>query len=205
MEMNKGAKKWMTVIVIVAILVVVIVIAVLAFGNHAAAPTATQNGNQQAATTAPSYTSSKDGFAVNFPGTPTVTTTMFNSMTAGSLPLTTYKEMASGTSSKAFYEVMVYHYPATYQFPDNYLAGALQVFGLAVNAKYSGTTIVDQTPTQFLGAPALFATITVPAEGTTNYDYVLLTTRGENTYIINTYGLSESDYNTFVGSFSFTQ
>jgi hypothetical protein len=130
---------------------------------------------------------------------------MYNSMTAGSLPLTTYKEAASGTSPNAFDEVMVYHYPATYQFPDNYLAGVLQVFGLTINSKYPGTTIVDQTPTQFLGAPALFATVTVPAEGTTNDDYVLLTTRGQNTYIINTYGASQSSYNSFIGSFSFTK
>ena len=199
---NWKSKGWIAAIVV--IVVIVIIIAIVATENHAAQSPAAQNGTSQ---TPPrgSYTSSADGFSVNLPGTPRITTTTFNSMTAGSLPLTTYTAAASGTSTTAYYAVMVYHYPASYRFPDNYLMGAVQVFGMAVNAKHPGTAIASQTPTQIQGSQALSALVTVPIGKVTTDDYVVITTKGQDTYILDTYGLSQNDYNSFVGSFSFTQ
>lgn len=202
-EMNNGKSKgWMVAIVVVVVIVLVVVIAVSA-RNGAQPPTA-QSGSAQAPSRG-SYTSSADGFSVNFPGPPQVVTTTFNSMTAGSLPLTTYKATAPGSSTAAYYAVMVYHYPASYRFPDNYLAGALQVFGMAVNVKHPGTAIATQTPTQLEGQPALSALVTVPINGVNTDDYVMITTKGQDTYILDEYGLPESDFTSFIGSFSFAQ
>ena len=51
--------------------------------------------------------------------------------------------------------IIVFHYPATYQFPSNYLTGALQMFGMIINAKYPGTTVAAQPQSQFLGGTAI--------------------------------------------------
>lgn len=214
--MNNRTNKRSIVIGVVIILVLVVVTAIVFWGGHATTPTAGTNTPAPTPAAIPtataSYTSAKeDGFAVNFPATPQVTTTMFNSLTAGSFPLTEYKTASASGSKGAYYAVFVYHYPASYHFPDNYLAGALQVFGMAVNSRFPGTTIAQQTPTQFLGNPALSAVITVPipaglGKGTTpTSDYLLITTKGQNTYIVSTYGLSQDDYDAFIGSFSFTR
>jgi hypothetical protein len=205
MKTNSGAGKWSIVIVVAVVVIIVIIVAVVAFGNHGAAPTATQTSAQQPSASAASYTSPNDSFAVNFPTAPQVTNTTYNSPSAGEISLTTYESAASSSVANAHYVVMVYHYPASYQFSADYLAGALQVFGTTVNAKYPGTSVTDQTPTQFLGASAITALVTVPVDGATTDDYVLITTKGQNTYVLDTYGMTQSDFNAFIGSFSFTQ
>ncbi|HEY5220527.1 MAG TPA: hypothetical protein VIJ29_00035 [Candidatus Paceibacterota bacterium] len=200
METSNGTSKRTIVIVVVVVLIVAVIIAVVAFGNHAAAPT-TQS--QPAATTpGASYTSPSDKFAVNFPGTPDVTNTTFDSPSAGTIPMTEYKESASGGTANAYDFVFTYHYPASYTFPATYLSGALTEFAASVSAKYPGATIIRQGPTQFLGAPAISADIEIPDGGDT---YLLVITKGQNGYIIGTYGLPQSDYLSFVGSFVFNQ
>jgi len=200
---NWKSKGWIIAIVVI-VAIVIIVIAVVAAEHHGAQSPTAQNGTSQTPSRG-SYTSSADGFSVNFPETPQITTTTFNSMTAGSLPLTIYKATSTGGSAGAYYAAMVYHYPADYQFPDNYLTGALQVFGMAVNARHPGTAIASQTTIQFLGAPAISALVTVPIGNVATNDYVLITTKGKNTYILDTYGLPQSDHDSFVNSFSFAQ
>jgi len=203
MEMSKGGSKWMTVIIVVVILVVVAVIAIVAFGNHATAPTSAQNGTHQAAAT--SYTSTADGFSMDFPETPTVTSKSFTSPSAGSISETDYTYVSSANGKGIVYMVIVFHYPAAYRFSDNYLTGALQMFNTVINAKYPGTTVSDQTQSQFLGGSAISATIVVPFMGTPTPGNVLITTKGQNTYVVSAYGLSQSDYNSFIGSFTFAQ
>lgn len=203
METSNGNNKRMIVIVAVIVLVIAaIIITVVAFGNHAAAPT--QNSATTGATTTPSasYTSPSDNFAVNFPGSPVVTNTTFDSPTAGTIPMTEYKKSASGGTANAYDAIFVYHYPASYTFTSDYLTGALTEFSAAVSAKYPGAMIMNQAATQFLGASALSATIMIPNGDDT---YLLITTKGQSSYIVATYGLSQSDFNSFVGSFAFTQ
>lgn len=205
-DMNKKLIAWT-----VAGIVVVIIIAVLALG-HGASPQ-----NQQAVTTnqipaatttftatssaASVYTSTADAFSAQFPGgTPIATTLTYDSPTAGTIPLIEYK-MASADSVNAYYGVYVYHYPANYKFASDYLSGALTSFDDDINAKYPGTTITSKMQTQFLGSDALSATMTLP-DGT---EYALVTTHGQNAYIIASYGVLQSEYNAFLNSFSFTQ
>lgn len=194
--MNKKSIIW----IIVGIVVVVVVIAVVAMGQHGGS-----SNNQQAATTQPpssasAYTSAADAFSVQFPGTPTITNLTYNSPTAGAVPLTEYK-VASNESVNAYYGVYVYHYPANYQFSSVYLTTALTSFDDAINAKYPGTTITSKTSTQFLGGDALSATMTLPA-GT---EYALFTVKGQNAYIVSSYGVSQSEFTAFLNSFAFTQ
>lgn len=201
--MNKKSITWIAVGVVI---VIIIVFVVLGHGGS--------SQNQQAATQAPTqtpvaetgtpsapsaYTSAVDAFSVRFPGgTPTVTNLTYSSPTAGTVPLTEYK-VTSGESVNAYYGVYVYHYPAGYQFASDYLTTALTSFTDAINAKYPGTTIASKTQTQFLGDNALSATIAIPG-GT---EYALFTVKGQNAYIISSYGVSQSEYSAFLNSFSF--
>lgn len=190
----------------VAVIVVVIIIGFFAFGQKASAPQvqrsapATTTGGQTE-TGVPSYMSADDNFSVNFPVTPQMTKTTFKSPTAGSIPRTEYVAQ----SSSGYYITSVYHYPKTYQFSSGYLAGALQLFMSAVNAKYPGAKLVSQSPAQFLGNPAITATISVTIAGEPATGYLLVATKNQNTYGIGTYDVNQTDYDAFINSFSFTQ
>lgn len=208
-----------TIITIAVVVVVVLVaVAVFALGNHGGAPQSqtqspsqsaqpAQTGSNSQTASAPTglYTSSDDGFSVNFSGTPSVNKSLFNSLTAGSIPLTEYRVQSGNGSSTKYYEVNVYHYPQSYQFPSGYLSAATQIFAMAVGAKYPGAKLASQTPTQFLGNPAMSGTITVPVFGNQGFVYLLITVKGQNTYGIGTYGMDQNAYNAFVNSFTFTQ
>jgi hypothetical protein len=151
------------------------------------------------------YVSTADGFSVNLPGAPTVASKAFKSLSAGSISETDYTYIASADGKGVLYMIMVLHYPATYQFPSNYLAGALQMFNAIINAKYPGTTLSAQPQSQFLGGSAISAAVTVPFMGTPTPGNVLITTKNQNTYVVSAYGLSQSDYAAFLNSFAFTQ
>lgn len=208
---NKSSAKSITIILIVVILVVVgAIYYMMSRGSSAPASqgnnTAQTSGNQPVTTATPLtgnlYTSSADGFSAGFPGTPNVTNTTFDSPSAGTIPLTEYKDVTN-VSTDAYYAVYVYHYPASYQFASDYVGEALTSFLSVVNSKYPGSVIASKTPTQFSGNPSLSAIISVPhASGAAN-DYLLITTKGQNAYIISTYGTSQEDFNTFTSSFVF--
>ena len=187
-------------------------------GKAATSPSAAQNNSPQtqasgsnAQTSAPmpaaAYVSSADSFSVNFPGTPTVTNTKFSSPTAGQIPLTQYRQSFSVNGQEAYYTVDVYHYPASYKFPANYLNAALQTYVKVLNLAFPGTTITSQQPTEFQGLPALQAVVDVPSGGNTanSNAYLILTVKDQNTYAISTYGMDQSSYNTFMNSFKFAQ
>jgi hypothetical protein len=196
-----------------AVIILVILIAWATFAtmnHHSSAPMQTQSaqtGSNGQSVTAPTnlYTSSVDGFSVNFSGPPQVTKTTFNSPTAGPIPVTKYMvESGSGLGTK--YDVVdVYHYPQSYQFPTGYLTGAMNIYTMAVRAKYPNAKLTNSQSTQFLGNAAMAGTITITIDGQQSENYVLITTKGQNTYGIGTYGMNQSDYNTFVNSFTFTQ
>jgi hypothetical protein len=193
-------------IVIVVAVIVVLIIAFFAFGNHGApAPTSTEQAQQNTPPTPTPYVSATDGFSVNLPGTPDISTKTVKSPTAGSISETDYNFVSSANGKGVLYMIIVFHYPATYQFSSNYLTGALQMFGTIINTKYPGTKVVAQPQSEFLGNSAISATVTVPFMGTPTPGDVLITTKNQNTYIVSAYGLSQSDYNAFVNSFTFTQ
>jgi len=211
-----------TIVILVVIVVVVLVgWAIFAAVNPGGAPQTPQqaqpmqqaqaNPNSQPQPTQPAsapaglYTSSEDGFSVNFSGTPQVTKSTFTSPSAGPIPLTKYIVQSGSGSSAKYYVVYVYHYPQTYQFPAGYLTGAMDLFAMAVSAKYPGAKLTSQQPTQLLGNAAVAGTITVSTAGQQSEDYLLITTKNQNTYGIGTYGVDQSGYNAFVNSFTFTQ
>ena len=198
----------LTWILVAVVVVVVVMIAVLvAGGNHGAAQPGQngqqQNGQQQAA--AAPYTSAADGFSVNLPGAPTVASKTVKSPSAGSISETDYTYISSANGKGVVYMIIVFHYPAAYKFPSNYLTGALQMFTTVINAKYPGTTVNPQPQSQFLGGSAITATVMVSFMGTPTPGNVLITTKNQSTYVVSAYGLSQSDYAAFLNSFTFTQ
>jgi hypothetical protein len=212
-------KTLVTIIVIVIVVAIVAVVAVVAVGNHGAPAQQAaqsnnvqtqqpqQNGQQPSVAQSPAapYTSTQDGFSVNFPGTPDVNTKTVKSLTAGSISTTEYTYVSSANGKGILYMIVVFHYPATYQFSSNYLTGALQIFDTLINAKYPGTKVVSQGQSQFLGGAAISGSVTVQFMGTPTSGNVLITTKNHNTYVVSAYGLSQSDYNAFLNSFAFTQ
>jgi hypothetical protein len=202
MEKNKNA----VIITVVVVIIIVIVVAIFAFGNHASpaaanAPASNAGGAAAQTASTPTYISSADGFSAGFSGTPAITDTTFDSPTAGSIPMTQYKEAASG-SAGAYDGVFVDHYPASYTFTSDYLTGALTEFTASVNEKYPGSKLMSQAATQFEGMPAITGVVTVPAGGATADDYVLITTKGRNAYIVTAYGTGQNSFNTFLASVS---
>ena len=196
-----------TVTIIIGVIVVIVIVAIVALvfgGNHGPA-----GGGTSA--TAPSsgapalYASSADGFSIGFPGTPQVTQTSFASPTAGSIAMTEYKEGSSHGSIGAYYAVYVVHYPAGYQFSNAYLNGALKEYVKIVNSEHSGAALANQTSTQVAGHAAVSALVTVPIVGFTTDNYVAVTANGSNAYIVSTYGMGQSDFNSFVSSLTFAQ
>jgi len=211
------------IITVIAVIVVVVLVgwAIFAVGYHGGAsqtqsqPPAAQNNpsaqsqpEQPTAAVTPAaglYASSADGFSVNFPTTPQVIKSTFNSPSAGSVPVTKYIAQSGSGASAKYYVIYVYHYPSSYQFPAGYLTGAMDLFAMAVSAKYPTAKLTSQQPTQLLGNAAEAGTITVTAGGQQSENYLVITTKNHNTYGIGTYGMSQSDYNAFVSSFTFTQ
>ena len=204
--------------IIVIVVVIVAVVAVVAVGNHGAPAQQTaqnnsgqaqqpqQNSQQPSATPSPAvYASATDGFSVNLPGTPNVESKTVKSLTAGSISTTEYTYVSSANGKGILYMIVVFHYPATYQFSSNYLTGALQIFDTLINAKYPGTKVISQGQSQFLGGAAISGSVTVPFMGTPTSGNVLITTKNHNTYVVSAYGLSQSDYSAFLNSFAFTQ
>lgn len=197
----------------IIVLLILVVLAVVVFHSSSNPPTTslgTAQTSPQTATTsttssAASYTAANDGFGVDFPGTPEVTESTFNSPSAGSIPLTEYRVTAATTPLPQYYTVYVYHYPSSYTFSSDYLSVALQAYVEAVSAQYKGSTLATQAQVQFSGAPALTASITIPVENQSTQDYVLLTTHDHNQYIMSTYGVPESDFTAFTNSFAFSQ
>ena len=157
------------------------------------------------APTAGSYVSPDDGFSANFSGTPTISKTQFNSLTAGSIPLTQYKVQSGSGSSTKYSAISVYHYPKSYVFPSGYLNAAIQIFAMGIAAKYPGTKLTSASPAEFAGNPAISGVITVPVSGKQETAYLIITTKGQNTYGIGTYGMDQASYTAFVNSFTFTQ
>ena len=128
------------------------------------------------------------------------------------IPITEYKEQFAKDSELAYYQVSVYHYPTTYQFPDGILSTALQVVMMVANARYPGSKIDNQSSTTLQGNPALAALVTVPMNVDSKNptvkvptgDYLLITTKNHNVYVIIAYGMVQSNYDAFVNSFKFT-
>jgi len=205
------------ILIIVAIVVIVLIgWAIFAATNHGSAPQAQQQpaqagANNQAQSGQPTaasanlYTSSADGFSVNFPSTPQITKTTFDSPISGSIPVTKYLAQSGSGSSTKYYAVDVYHYPQTYQFPDNYLTGAMDLFAMVVNKKYPGAKLTSSQSTQLSGNAAMAGTIAITIAGKQSENYLVITTKNHNTYGVGTYGTDQSDYNSFVNSFTFTQ
>jgi hypothetical protein len=170
-------------------------------------------GNQLTSIDAPvptlPYVSAKDSFSINFTGAPIVTATTFNSPTAGPIPMTTYKETFSKSNGTGYYAVYVYHYPASYQFVNDYLNGALNTFTSAVKINYPGAQITNQNTIQFQGQSALSALINIPitrsGKTTNTGDYLIVTTKGQDAYIISTYDMVQSNFTAFSNSFAFTK
>ena len=206
-----------TIVTIVVIAVVVVIIAVFALMNHGTPQTQSPsqsaqtgaNGQTQTGQPAPvptgPYTSPDDGFSVNLPGTPEVNTKTIKSPSAGSISETDYTFVSSTNGKGILYMIVVFHYPATYQFSSNYLTGALQMYNTIINAKYPGTKLTPQPQSQFLGNSAISASVVVPFMGTPTPGNVLITTKNHNTYVVSAYGLSQGDYTAFQDSFMFTQ
>lgn len=197
-------------IIILVVIVVIIACVVMARNHGTPAQSATENtsGQSQQSPTASSqaaYTSAADGFSAALPGTPTIESKTLNSPTAGSISETSYTSVSSANGKGILYMIIVFHYPASYKFSSNYLTGALQMFGTIINAKYPGTKVVAEPQSQFLGSSAISASVTVPFMGTPTPGNVLITTKGHNTYVVSAYGLSQSDYTTFLNSFTFAQ
>ena len=188
-----------TLIILIAVVVVILIgVAVFVVGDHGGVAQP-----QAAPSSAGSYVSPSDGFSVNFSGAPEVSNTMFNSPTAGPIPLTTYKLQSGSGTSTEYSVIYVYHYPQGYQFSSGYLSGAMHLFAAAVSMKYPGASLTNPEATQFLGDPAMSGAITVPVGGNQEVAYLIMTTKGQDLYVIGTYGMSQADYDAFLSSFSF--
>ena len=204
-------------VIAVVVVVIVLIVTFFVWMNHGVsqpqpqtqsaqvgASVQTQPG-QPVSASASLYTSSDDGFSVNLPGTPEVNTKTIKSPSAGSISETDYTLVSSANGKGALYMIVVFHYPAAYQFSSNYLIGALQMFGTIINTKYPGTKVTAEPQSQFLGNAAISASVVVPFMETPTPGNVLITTHNHNTYVVSAYGLSQSDYTAFQNSFTFTQ
>jgi hypothetical protein len=161
---------------------------------------------------AAAYVSTADGFTVNFPSVPKITKSTAPSPDAGPLPVTEYRKLFSSGSEYAFYTVSVYHYPSTFTLTSDYLSTGLQTFTKILTDLFPGTEVASQQTAQFLGNPSLNGTLSVPVKltststaATITGDYFTATIKGQNIYVISAYGMDQSNYNTFLNSFKFTQ
>ena len=156
------------------------------------------------------YASKDDGFTVNFPTVPTVKNSTYKSNSAGALPLTEYTQDYASGRERAWYKVAVYHFPTNYKFTDSFLDDSADVYIGSVSAMHPGSKVISHEKTQFLGNPAITGTVTVPvrlglrsAATTDTNDYVMMTQKGQNLYIISAYGTTQDNFNLFLGSFKF--
>jgi hypothetical protein len=161
---------------------------------------------------AAAYSSTVDGFTVNFPSVPKITKSTAPSPTAGPIPVTEYRKLFSSGSEYAFYTVSVYHYPSTFKLTSDYLSTGLQTFTKILTDLFPGTEIASQQSAKFLGNPSLTGTLSVPVKLTSGStattdtgDYFTATIKGQNIYIISAYGMDQSNYNAFLNSFKFAQ
>jgi hypothetical protein len=159
---------------------------------------------------ATAYASKDDGFAVNFPTVPTVNNTTYKSNSAGVIPLTEYTQEYTSGRERAWYKVAVYHFPANYKFTDSFLDDSADVYIGSVNAMHPGSKVASHEKTHFLGNSAITGIVTVPVElgirsasTTDTNDYVTMTVKGKDLYIISAYGTTQDNFNSFINSFKF--
>jgi hypothetical protein len=126
--------------------------------------------------------------------------------------LTDYKQDYTVGREQAWYKVAVYHYPATYKFSDTFLDKSAEAYISTISYGHPGTKVTSQKKTQFQGYSAVTGALTVPIRldpksSTTSdtNDYVIAVLKGQDLYIISTYGTSEDNYNSFVNSFKFAK
>jgi len=156
------------------------------------------------------YVSAKDGFTANFPGIPNVKKSSLPSSSLGPIPVTEYRQVFTQDKEQAYYNIGVYHYPADYEFPDNYLNTIFKTFYTVVTLEFPDAKIASQQPAQFLGNPAVAGEIIGPdklADGSTvnKSGYLLITVKNQNTYIISAYGMDQANFKAFTDSFKFAQ
>lgn len=159
---------------------------------------------------AAAYSSTVDGFTVNFPSVPKITKSTAPSPTAGPIPVTEYRKLFSSGSEYAFYTVSVYHYPLTFKLTSDDLNTGMQTFTKILTDLFPGTEVASQQTAQFLGNPSLNGTLSVPVKltststaATITGDYFTATIKGQNIYVISAYGMSQDNYNAFLSSFKF--
>ena len=146
------------------------------------------------------YTSTQDGFSINFPGNPTATDSTVQ-VQGVSVPTTTYER--DNNNGNTDFIVSVDKYPASFDESDvnARLEGALN--GEIQNVK--GATLVSSNFGTLAGYTSITGHARVSESGQT---YDLFSTdllKGNTLYQIITVGASETDFNSFTTSFQFTQ
>jgi hypothetical protein len=213
---KQATDRFKKIILPVVALAAVVLIVVIATGSKAKPKASTDSPVIQFKTISvpkptTDYEDSSNGFSIDFPTTPNIITSTYQSPTAGSVPIKEYRQQYSSGNEYAYYTVFVYNYPASYQFPADFLDGALQNFTKVIASSFAGTSVSSKQSTELLGQPALAALITVPIKLSTTStskvntsEELVMTTKNQNLYIISSYGMSSNDYSDFINSFKFT-
>ena len=144
-----------------------------------------------------SYTSTKYGFSINFPGNPTVTNTS-DQLQGGSIAITKYESFSS--NGNLGYAVEVYVYSSNFDLSN--VKTSLQGV-LANEVKSEKATLVSSSFGTLAGYTTLTGHLKGNASGQTFDIYGTNLLKGNTLFKIVTINVNRSDFNNFVNSFKF--
>jgi hypothetical protein len=193
---------------IISIVVILIVGAVVrtVFADHGNGSISDQVQNAISDTSPQPFTSTAFGFKISFPGYPTVNNET-QQIDGYSIPLTVYQRSNDSNSTYLAAAYDLSSLPDLSGDPNSVLEGALNG-DVETVAKADGITTASITSSsfnQFSGLPGIQATVNIKANDGTDYTgYFQIFLKANKMFAIETVGISQSDFNTFVQSFSFT-
>jgi len=157
--------------------------------------------NSTALTTSTSwrtYTSTQDGFSIQFPGNPTPSNSSI-SVQGVSVPYDSYER----DNNSSYWAVEVFKYTSQFDMSDvnARLEGALN--GSVENTK--GATLTSSSYTRMAGHTAITGLLSVSQSNQTINEYITDFLNGNTMYSFIGSGATQSNFNQFTGSFQFTQ
>ena len=189
---------WTILLLIIAVFVVLIIVAVSSSSNSSNSSTNSSPNSLLTSEAMTPYNSVEHGFKINFPGFPETERDTVE-VSGYSIPYTSYLKESNG--GEVAYLVAVYDYSGLDLNESGALEGAVN--GAVQNTQ--GASLISSELTTYRGLNAIDAHYIAPIEGKSYDGYMKAFIKSGKMIAVFTIGASKSEFDNYMGSFSFTE
>jgi uncharacterized membrane protein len=195
---RRGKITWVILLIIVAIFGILIVVAISSDNNSPSSNTSNTPISLLTNKTLTPYNSVEHGFKVNFPGFPEIEREILQ-FEGYSIPYTSYTKDTDG--GEVAYLAAVYDYSGLELNEKGALEGAVN--GAVQNTP--GASLISSNFTTYKDLNAIDAYYTALLDSKTYNAYIKGFIKSGKMYSLFSFGATKTEFDNFVGSFSFTQ